>query len=123
MSVDQEKLAKLLLMLSSDQPGEVVSAARAIGRTLQGAGSNGHDFAARLLPTRLGARERPDDDSNPFGPGPNRWRGMHKFCRERDAQLRPRERDFIKSLGTWRGALSEKQLNWLTAIYQRLHDP
>lgn len=118
MSVDQERLAKLLLMLSSDRDGEVVGAARAIGRTLRSAGTDWHDFAARLLPTR--ARPRQPDDPNPFGPGRNRWRGMREFCRERDAQLRPRERDFVNSLGTWHGALTEKQFDWLTAIYQRL---
>ena len=117
---DRERLAKLVLMLSSDRDGEVVSAARAIGRTLRSAGTDWHAFAARLLPTRARARQRPDDDSGPFGPGRNRWRGMQKFCREHDAQLRPREGDFINSLGAWHGVLTEKQFDWLTAIYQRL---
>jgi hypothetical protein len=31
-----QRLEKLLLMLSSSQPGEAVNAARAIGKTLQG---------------------------------------------------------------------------------------
>ena len=58
---DQERLAKLVLMLSSDRDGEVVSAARAIGRTLRSGGTDWHAFAARLLPIRARARQHPDD--------------------------------------------------------------
>jgi hypothetical protein len=40
------RLAKLLPLLSSDQPGEVVATARAIGQTLQRGGMDWHDLAA-----------------------------------------------------------------------------
>lgn len=40
------RLAKLLPMLGSDQPGEVMAAVRAIGRTLSGAGLDWHTLAA-----------------------------------------------------------------------------
>ena len=40
------RLAKLLPLLASDQPGEVVATARAIGQTLQRGGMDWHDFAA-----------------------------------------------------------------------------
>ena len=40
------RLAKLLPLLSSDQPGEVVATARAIGATLQRGGMDWHDLAA-----------------------------------------------------------------------------
>jgi hypothetical protein len=46
--MDAERLEKLLLMLSSDQPGEVVAAAQAIGRSLKADGSDWHDLASRL---------------------------------------------------------------------------
>jgi hypothetical protein len=39
------RLAKLLPLLSSDQPGEVVATARAIGQTLK-RGMDWHDLAA-----------------------------------------------------------------------------
>lgn len=42
------KLQKLLPLLSSDQPGEVVATAAAIGRALAGAGATWHDLAAAL---------------------------------------------------------------------------
>lgn len=40
------RLAKLLPLLSSDQPSEVVATARAIGLTLQRGGMDWHDLAA-----------------------------------------------------------------------------
>lgn len=43
-----ERLPKLLLMLSSDQDGEVVAAARAVGRCLREAGHDWHWFASRF---------------------------------------------------------------------------
>ena len=42
------RLAKLLPLLSSDQPGEVVATARAIGQTLQRGGMDWHDLAALI---------------------------------------------------------------------------
>ncbi len=42
------KIRKLLPLLGSDKDGEVLGAARAIHRTLQSAGSDLHDLAARL---------------------------------------------------------------------------
>ncbi len=40
-----QRLAKLVPVLGSDQPGEVVAAADAIGRALRGAGLDWHDLA------------------------------------------------------------------------------
>ena len=48
-----ERLRKLVLLLSSDQDGEVVGAARAIGRALAAATANTMSFAAS---TAKGAR-------------------------------------------------------------------
>lgn len=44
------KLAKMLPLLASDQDGEVVATAAAIGRVLAGAGASWHDVAALLSP-------------------------------------------------------------------------
>jgi hypothetical protein len=43
------KLAKLLPLLSSDKDGEVVAAARAIGRTLAASGADWHDLIKVLI--------------------------------------------------------------------------
>jgi hypothetical protein len=45
LSIIGPRLAKLLPLLSSDQPGEVVATARAIGQTLQRGGMDWHDLA------------------------------------------------------------------------------
>lgn len=49
------RLRKCVLLLSSDQDGEVLSAARAIGRTLTSLGLDWHDFASALTGTALPA--------------------------------------------------------------------
>lgn len=51
------KLAKLIPMLSSDQPGEVLATVAAIRRTLEGAGANLHDLAAALTTSTPPRRE------------------------------------------------------------------
>jgi len=49
------KLQRLLLLLSSDQPGEVTAAAAAITRTLQSAGHDWHDLVNGLTATATAA--------------------------------------------------------------------
>lgn len=113
------RLTKLVLMLSSDRDGEVVAAARAIGRALGAAGRDWHDFAGGLLDpaknrtdqqARHGEHHDSDDD----------WRTMHKFCLRHESQLRSRELKFIYSIAHWRGKLTKRQHAWHTAIHQRL---
>jgi hypothetical protein len=118
MNDDAKRLTKLLLMLSSDRDGEVVAAAKAIGRALQATGKDWHDLARRLsvpVKARISEQAPPRHDKN--------WRAMHEHCIQHDDRLRPREREFIDSLGSWRGDLTEKQRSWLVAIYQRLGGP
>jgi hypothetical protein len=117
---DQGRLAKLLLMLSSDRDGEVVSAARAIGRALHASGDDWHVLASRL--TNPDAKPKPDKAARD-GHRASDWRVMRGFCLDRDRLLRPREHEFISSLGDWRGRLTERQHAWLVAIYQRLGGP
>lgn len=58
------RLAKLLPLLASDQPGEVVATAAAIGRTLAGAGLSWHDLVAALDPPP-GRTVRPGPSATP----------------------------------------------------------
>lgn len=102
------RLKKLLTMLSSNQPGEVVSTAAAIGRTLAGAGLTWHDLAAALAPT-------------PARPHPrmNNPRSMAEQLRA-GATLTAWERDFIAAVlrRMQRGQqLSPKQSATLDKIY------
>ena len=59
------RLRKLLLMLSSSADGEVVGAARAIGRALRGAGADWHALAG-LLTEPLQPRKAPRADDDAF---------------------------------------------------------
>jgi hypothetical protein len=98
------KLQRLLLLLSSNQPGEVVAAAAAIGRTLRAAGCDWHDLAAGISP----AIEPMD------------WRAVRALCLKNRRLLRGRELDFVVNLGDWHGDLTNKQSHWLNAIYARI---
>jgi hypothetical protein len=98
------RLHKLLLMLSSDEPGEVINAARAIGRALRNIGADWHDLVAGL--------NVPHATTD--------WRSMRDFCGRHDDALNERERNFIADLAHWHGTPSEKQLAWLTSIHARL---
>jgi hypothetical protein len=116
--IDAGRLGKLLLMLSSDQPGEVVAAAQAIKRALKADGADWHDLANRLT-TKPKPHKAPHRDAHHTG-WHDDWHVMHAFCLDRDRLLRPREQEFISSLCDWRGKLTEKQHAWLLAIYRRL---
>jgi hypothetical protein len=110
------RLRKLLLMLSSTQPGEVVAAANAISRTLKDAGRDWHDLAGGLLTTAPQVKPRQRDESRTGAD----WYSQYLFCRDRTHLLREREAEFVISLGSWRGTPTEKQQAWLDAIYTRL---
>jgi hypothetical protein len=59
-----DKIGKLIPRLASDHDGEIVSTVRAIRRTLESAGSDLHDLAARLsgsTRSRLGRAANADD--------------------------------------------------------------
>ena len=109
-----ERLTKLLLMLSSDRDGEVIAAARAIGRALKNTGADWHALAARLsAPAKASApphHDTHDDD----------WHEMREFCLQHSELLRSRELEFIENLAEWQGDLTVKQHDWLIAIYARI---
>ena len=110
------RLKKLLLMLSSEREGEVVNAARLIGSTLRGAGSDWHDLAAGLVaPVAPPARNPPPRHDNA-----DDWRAMRAFCLSNTHLLLIREREFLLDLERWRGNLTEKQFAWLASIHMRV---
>jgi hypothetical protein len=107
------RLKKLLLMLSSDQPGEVVNAARAIDATLRGAGADWHELVGRLTAAPVATRDRHEGRDVS-------WRAMHEFCARHGDLLQLREWDFVHDLEHWRGNLTERQHAWLFSIYARI---
>jgi hypothetical protein len=112
------KLEKLVLMLSSDQPGEVAAAAAAINRTLQTVGADWHDLAQEL--TKPSPAPPRDEYSRSRNEGQDDWRPLHKYCRSHAEELSAREQDFMDTLSRWRGNITEKQRAWLEAIHARL---
>jgi hypothetical protein len=114
------KLARLLPRLASDSPGEVHATAQAIKRTLDRAGLDWHDLAARLT-------EAP----RPVQPGPARPAQHHASPRGELAmatwlracaahRLTPNQRDFVATALRLLAAgrtLSPRQADWLRGLY------
>jgi hypothetical protein len=111
------KLQKLLLMLSSDQPGEVVAAAAAIKRTLRTAGADFHDLARGLIAT---ATSSSSSSSTSSSREDRDWRPLHAYCKCHLDELSSREQDFMSTLDRWKGNITERQRTWLEAIHDRL---
>jgi hypothetical protein len=113
------RLRQLVLMLSSSQDGEVVNAARAIGRALQNVGADWHDLVAGLsgLSTSGGPQPKGQHETHR---DTRDWHVMHDACLRHLNRLRPRELEFVLSLKEWRGDLTEKQFVWLESIYARI---
>jgi hypothetical protein len=100
------RLRKLVLMLSSDHDGEVIGAARAIGRVLRDSGLDWHHLADAVIHVH----RLPTDD----------WRAMAQFCRGQAHRLTPREFDFVNNIAMRDCEPSEKQWRWLRSIFARL---
>jgi hypothetical protein len=83
-------LGKLIRMLSSDKPGEVVAAAAAINRSLRAGGRDIHDLASAVdqlnLPLATTPQPRPStpkrSSSAPRRPGGNLQMGDRVLCEE-----------------------------------------
>jgi hypothetical protein len=107
------RLRQLLLLLSSDQPGEVIAAAAAIKRTLRSGGCDFHDLVAGLTASpSLAPNSQASSDGD--------WRAMRDVCMKHQNRLSAREMEIVTDLGRWRGKLTPKQSDWLQAIYDRL---
>jgi hypothetical protein len=113
---DAQRVSKLVLMLSSQHDGEVVSAARAISRTLKSTGADWHDLVAGL--TRQPTSRAPHEADDTVDP--KDWREMRQVCLDQLQRLREREQKFIDSIGNWNGDLTDKQFQWLKSIYLRV---
>lgn len=69
------RLRQLVLLLSSDQPGEIVAAATAITRTLRGAGADWHILADAITtaPAESARRSSPPPPPPPPPPRQQTW--------------------------------------------------
>lgn len=125
------KLEKLLPVLGSDKPGEVVAAAAAITRTLEGAGGNWHDLAGAVMrgltapavpivvPKSRRARRRRETHTTV---DPDTAQILHAFATLGGRQMDAWARDFVASthsLFLRTGTLSEKQRDKLAELVRK----
>jgi hypothetical protein len=120
-------LAKLLRLLGLPIDGEALGAARALGRTLKANGCDFHDLAGIVETPPIapnggngragfGAHYRRDDNVETEIP----WREMVVTCMRHLERFTDKERKFVRSMNSWRGDPSAKQLGWLETLFERV---
>jgi hypothetical protein len=110
LSVVAPRIGQLVRMLGSDQDGEVVAAARAIGRTLKSAGEDFHSLAATI------ERSEPEVSSDRA----EYCRAMARWLIEKSgARFSEKEQAFLHDMTAWPGEPTERQEAWLRAIFER----
>ena len=137
-----EKLRRCVRLLTSDRDGEILAAARALGRTLKAAGLDIHILAdavghtkghshktvdkaeeKRIFDRGFEAGERAARKTGNGAKEPT-WHEIAVCCAECPDRLRDdRERKFVRdmvALTVRGGKLSEKQQSWLRSIYVRV---
>ena len=108
-------IAKLLRLLTSDKPGEIVASVHALRRVLGSANLDLHDlanvveFAARREAPQVASATADDDDA----------REMIRCCRECSELLSAKELAFVRSMAKWRGEPTKRQMAWLSSLYER----
>jgi hypothetical protein len=138
------KLAKAIRMLASDRDGDVIAAARAIGRLLRNEGLDIHMLAEgienpnggtlsevemkKLYDAGYDAGLRAAEDKHhglaDFAntDGTPSWHEIALFCQRHNDCLRDKEREFINEMASrtvWCEP-TEKQTKWLKSIFYRL---
>jgi hypothetical protein len=109
LAVVGARLGQLIRLLASDSDGEVVAAARALGRTLASVDQDFHALA-RIVETSALSANRGSEDH----------RAAANWIIKNGSGLTPRERDFLHSMAHWRGQPSEAQGEWLAALFERV---
>jgi len=138
------KLAPLIRLLSSDQDGEALAAARAINRLLKSNGVDIHVLADHVEKTNgssltdaemkklydagydagVRAAENKNHGSDDFHSvdGTPAWHEIARFCQQNGIRLRENERTFVNDMASrtvWREP-TPKQEKWLRSIFFRL---
>ena len=111
------RLCRLLPRLASDAPGEVVATVAAIRRTLDRAGMDLHDLAARLTDPPRSVQPHPKRKHHDGATllALAQWLSLHALDR-----LTPKQADFIATalrLLTAGRALTQKQEQWLRDLH------
>lgn len=120
MAIDMERLKKLLLVvLSSDQAGEVMAASAAIAKLLKKDAKDIHWLVASVA----GQKQTKPAASPPPQNAPS-WAVKLAYCEDRYDYLTPRQQEFIGSLCEqraerpgWQPSFAQKA--WLNDIYSK----
>ncbi len=109
-----DRLAKLCGLFGSDHVGERAVAAAKADQLVRQLGLSWHEIIAPPL-----APDAPRIRS--WRAGDTDWQRMAHFCRARRWLLSQKEQAFIEAVAAWRSDPTERQKDWLTAIYARVH--
>jgi hypothetical protein len=113
LAVVAPRIGQLIRLLGSDQDGEVVAAARALGRTLASVNEDFHTLADTI--------ERAIERSAPAAHHEYAdHRAMARWLLNSGARLSPKEFAFVADMANRFGSLSERQEAWLLAIFERV---
>lgn|SRR5262245_61274734 len=120
------RIAKLLRLLASDKPGEVVASVHALRRLLRSAELDLHDLAnvvefsaRREIPRFETTADNPFSHMRRASAQNDVIREMIRRCHEHSELLSRKETMFLHSIAKWRGPLSSGQVAWLYALYER----
>jgi hypothetical protein len=109
------RIGQLIRLLASDKDGEVVAAARALGRTLKGIDQDFHDLAASVENATPHAQPSTRSDVDPD------CRALIDWLSRNSARLSAKEQQFIRSMSAWRGKPTTRQGTWLRTLFEREH--
>jgi hypothetical protein len=108
LAVVAPRLGQLVRLLGSHQDGEVVAAARAIGRTLKSAGADFHTLAATVEGSEPEVSNRGEY-----------WRDMARWLiDESGVKFSEKEQAFLHDMTTWPDEPSDRQAAWLRRIFE-----
>jgi|RhiMetdeSRZDD1v2_1073273.scaffolds.fasta_scaffold1106186_2 hypothetical protein len=113
------KLTKLLLLLlSSDQDNEALTARRKLTWLLREKGLDSHDLVATLLASESDTGVQHADRH--AGRMRNSDTSTVGWCHQRRHLLKARDQKFIEDLMTWRRPISDDQRQWLHDIVGKI---
>jgi hypothetical protein len=124
----QDRLGKLLRMLSSDKDGEVLAATAAIKRTLANEGLDIHNLADALCKpapraeARAAPHHAPDWRDDEPAADTTDWHSVARECEAHGAILNLREQKFVSDMVVWTryARPSERQRAWLLIILNKV---
>jgi hypothetical protein len=113
------RLIRLLGMLGSSHNGEVANAGRMADRLVRDAGLTWQDVIAsgptQTLPPR-------DSLADALRDWPLRWRAVLQLCQASHVRLPDKDRRFLASIADYRQQPSQRQLEWLRNIADRVRE-